>query len=362
MGSLHSFHGDGTENVVQQRCLLHDCSFPLSNQLYGKKFREWAAQHYNIIEIADLNGTKVFDNATVSNLIFFAKNDEATSETRISHINERLEFTTDFVQPLATLVQDEAKYVWNFSQQQRSTTLHSEMNVLGDYCYVSKGMVLNADETKAKGEFKKEDLISDVKDEIHSREYIEAKDIEKYHVKRTRFLEYNTPRCPEKLSRATFRELYEVDKIVMNCLGTINGTIDDKVHYLHNHSIYCAILWKDLRTIANKSISASVKRYSTLSREEMERLSEDVCLEYLLAILNSQYATTLLANLRGDDYHIYPEHVRNIPIPRATNEQQDEIRQLVKDIIKLKQDKQDTSELQAQLDDIIYNLYNPQQQ
>lgn len=332
--------------------------FPLSNQLYGKNFREWAAWHYNIFEIADLNGTKVFDNATVSNLIFFAKNNGATSETKISHINERMELTSDFVQPIASLVQDQAKYVWNFSRQQRSTDIHSEMNVLGDYCYVSKGMVLNADETKAKGEFKKEDLISDVKDEIHCREYIEAKDIEKYRVKRTRFLEYNTPRCPEKLSRATFRELYEVDKLVINRLGDIQAVLDNCVHYLLSDSTFMGILWKDLRNIDNKSISASIKRYSTLPRQEMERLSEDVRLEYLLAILNSKYATTLLANLRGGDYHIYPEHVRNIPIPRATSEQQEEISQLVKTIIGLKRNEQDPSGLQSQLDDIIFNLYN----
>ena len=53
------------------------------------------------------------------------------------------------------------------------------MNVLGDFCYISVGMVLNADEKTAKGEFVKEDLISLIKDEIHCREYIEAKDIDR---------------------------------------------------------------------------------------------------------------------------------------------------------------------------------------
>ena len=333
--------------------------FPLSNQLYGLKFRKWVTENYNVQEISDLNGTKVFDNATVSNLILFAKNDGATQETVISHINEHLEFSCDFTQPISALIQDENKYVWNFSQECRDANAHADMHVLGDFCYISVGMVINADEKTAKGEFKKEDLISDTKDDLHPREYIEAKDIEKYHVNRVRYLEYNTPRCPDKLRRPTFRELYEVDKIVMNCLGTINGTIDDDKHYLHNHSIYCAILWHDLNGVNNKSISASIKRYSKHNRHEMEQLSNSVCLEYLLAILNSHYAETLLANLRGGDYHIYPEHVRNIPIPQATREQQSQICKMVRDIIEQKQNDGNPSQLLSQLDDIIYNLYNP---
>jgi len=331
--------------------------FPLSNQLYGQKFRKWVLAHYNVQEITDLNGTKVFENATVSNLILFAKNNGKTFETVISHISEKKEITSTFIQPLSSLVQDQEKAVWNFSQQTRNTQLHSEMNVLGDFCYISVGMVLNADENKAKGEFKKDDLISEVKDNIHPREYIEAKDIEKYNIKRVRYLEYNTERCPDKLRRPTFRELYDRDKIVMNCLGSINGTLDDTVHYLHNHSIYCAILWNDLAGVNNKSIAASVKRYSSHSREDMEEMSETVCLEYLVAILNSQYAEKLLANLRGDDYHIYPEHIRNLPIPKATKEVQAKIAKLVHKMIEAKQNNANTAALEKQIDGYVYRLY-----
>ncbi|SUB97327.1 hypothetical protein [Prevotella nigrescens] len=89
----------------------------------------------------------------------------------------------------------------------------------GDFCYISVGMVVNADEKKAKGEFRKDDLISETYDEIHSRKYIEAKDIDKYRVKRVRYLEWNTERCPDKLRRPTFRELYNRPKLLINRLG-----------------------------------------------------------------------------------------------------------------------------------------------
>jgi len=331
--------------------------FPLSNLLYAQKFRKWVVEVCNVYEIADLNGTKVFDNATVSNLILFASRSGKTKDTIISHIDELKNIKPSFVQPIDKMVQDESKVVWNFSENKRKSNKHSTLNVLGDFCYISVGMVLNADEKKAKGEFTKEDLISETKDNVHPREYIEAKDIEKYNVKRVRYLEYNTKRCPDKLRRPTFRELYEKDKIVMNCLGTINCTLDNEVHYLHNHSIYCAVLWKDLHGVENKSISASVKRYSTKGRTEMETLSKTVSLEFLLAILNSRYADILLANLRGDDYHIYPEHIRNIPIPKASGEQQEVIAELVRQVIIGIQLNNDVSELKSKIDFLVYHLY-----
>ena len=94
-------------------------------------------------------------------------------------------------------------------------------------------------------------------------------------------------RCPDKLRRPTFRELYDRPKLIMNCLGTINVTIDVEEHFLHNHSIYCAILWKDLKGINNKSISSSIKKFCKHTRTEKEALSSEVDLLYLLGVLNS---------------------------------------------------------------------------
>ena len=101
-------------------------------------------------------------------------------------------------------------------------------------------------------------------------------------------------RCPDKLRRPTFRELYDRPKLIMNCLGTINVTIDVEEHFLHNHSIYCAIRWKDLKGINNKSISSSIKKFCKHTRTEKEALSSEVDLLYLLGVLNS----SMLVNCR----------------------------------------------------------------
>ena len=333
--------------------------YPLSNQTYAEKLRKMFTHDYCLYQVVDLNGTKIFDNATVSNCIPFVRKGIQIDNIAIAHINEQKQISCSFEQPLSQLRQDEKSEVWNLTQEVRNTNRHSGMSVLGDFCYISVGMVINADERTAKGEFKKEELISLTKDNIHCREYIEAKDIERYRVKRVRFLEYDTPRVPDKLRRPTFRELYDREKLVINCLGGLNAALDLNHNYLHNHSIYCAVLWKDFIGVKNKSIDGSIKKFSSRSRAEMENISKEVDLRFLLGILNSQYAKVLLDNNRGGDYHIYPEHVRNIPIPSATPAQQKPIVDLVDEILAKKQSNPvaDTSVEEKAIDNLVYDLY-----
>ncbi len=327
--------------------------FPLTNQLYGKVLRKILVEENDLFELVDLNGTKIFENATVSNCIPFIRTSKTQGKTWISNINENLEINKIFSQSHQNLVQGEKNYVWNLTQENREPQRHADMHVLGDYCYISKGMVLHSEE----GKFTKDDLISITRDSVHNKEYVEAKDIEKYKIGRTRFLEYGTARCPQKLSRPTFPELYNRQKIVMNCLGGLNSTIGTGL--AHNHSLYCAVLWNALHNVQNKSIASSIKKYSTMSRGEMENLSETVDLRFLLGIMNSKYASILLTNIRGGDYHIYPEHIRNIPIPAAPPEKQKTIIDLVDSILtaKKKDSTADTSKLEEEIDNIVYDLY-----
>ncbi|RGN41192.1 DNA modification methylase [Bacteroides caccae] len=331
--------------------------YPLTNQKYGKKLRKMIVEEYRLLEIADLNGTKIFENATVSNCIPFIQNSQPEGELRITQIFEDKTIREVLSKSPKALKLDKKNYVWNLTEEERTGNRFANMNVLGDFCYISVGMVVNANEKDAQGAFKKEDLISDTYDAIHCRKYIEAKDIDKFQVKRVRYLEWNTERCPEKLRRPTFRELYDRPKLIMNCLGTINVTIDAEEHFLHNHSIYCAILWKDLKDVSNKSISSSVKKFSKHSREAMESLSEKVDLYYLLGILNSSMADQLLTDQRGGDYHIYPEHIRNLPIPVPQREIQNAIGEIAKQILLIRETNTDYSELEEQLNNLVEALY-----
>ena len=295
--------------------------YPLNTQLYAQKSREMLLEEFSLYEVSDLKGIIVFDDAVVTSTIFFVQKIHSQQPITISKI-ENGTLKPIFQKDFKSLLQDEKSYVWNLDNTTKKTIRHEGMNVLGDFCYISVGMVLNADEKTAKGEFVKEDLISLIKDEIHCREYIEAKDIDRYQTNRIRFLEYNTERCPNKLRRPTFPELYCVPKILTNKIGTMKATLDEKSLLCDQTNRIC-ILWKDLNGVENNSIDGSVKRYSTLSRKEMEHLSNNVSLKYLLAIINARYFQYLLESIRGDgNIDINPEYIRNIPIPLVSTDAQ----------------------------------------
>ena len=288
--------------------------YPLTNQLYAQKTREMLLDEFSLYEVSDLKGTKVFDDAAVTSTIFFVKRGKEKLPISISKIEDGT-LQPVYQKERDTLLQDEKNYVWNLENTVKKANRYQGMNVLGDFCYVSVGMVLNADEKIAKGEFVKDDLISETKDDIHCKEYIEGKDLERYLIKRVRYLEYGTDRCPAKIRRQTFPELYTNRKLVVNGLGDFKVVLDRLGTFCSNHKGQLCLLWKDLHGVKNKSIDASVTKFSTLTREQMEELSKECDLCYLLTILNSRYGGVLLNDIRGGDMNIYPEHIRNIPIP-----------------------------------------------
>ena len=349
----------GTQLNCQNGITAMIVPFPLTNQLYAKVLRKILVEENELFELVDLNGTKIFENATVSNCIPFIKKSKTTGKTWISNIDEKLKIKRIFNQSHINLVQDEKTFVWNVTQEKRESNRHSDMHVLGDYCYISVGMVLNSDEKEKVEVFKKAELICDTKDTIHCRKFLEGKDCGKYVARKIHYLEYNTKRIPDKCRRPTFRELYTTPKLMFNRLGELQVFYDEKGDYTTSDAMFVCLLWKSLSNIDNKSITTSIKKFSTMPRAEMEKLSKSVDLRYLLGLMNSKYASVLLTNLRGDDYHIYPEHIRNIPIPSATSEQQKTIIELVDKILAAKKDNPDaeTTSLETKIDNLVYKLY-----
>lgn len=344
----------GMQLLHEKGCLSMIVPYPLSNQIYAKKLREMFVNEYNLLEVVDLNDVKIFE-ATVQNCIPFVSKSKPDGTVIISQIIAG-KIVHAFEQSYEKLVQNEAG-VWNLTNDVRDVNAHADMHVLGDFCYISVGMVLNADEKVAKGEFVKKDLISETYDEIHCKKYIEGKDLEKYRIKRIRYLEWGTKRCPYQLRRPTFPELYTNRKVLINALGTMKATIDEVGEYYCEQQVRMALLWEDLKDVNNKSISSSIKKFSTLPRDEMEKLSKLVSIKYLVGILNSSYASELLTNIRSGDYHIVPEYIRNIPIPIPSQSEKSEIENLVDEIIIDKKNEIDAYEKEMELDMIIKKLY-----
>jgi len=344
--------------------------YPFTNQSYAKLSREMILQGYNLLEIVDLKGTKVFEHASVTNCIPIIKKEKPQNIVAISYIDDEKNISVSFEKEIKELVIDEKTGVWNLEKESKDAKRHNNFCILGDFCFVSQGLIPNSDEIRAKGEFKKDDLISETYDEIHCKKYIEAKDYSRYSINRVRFIEYGTKRSPAKWHRLRFIEWYEISKIFVNRLGKLNATLDINNKFMHNDSIIGLALWKDLKGVENKSISGSIKKYSHHTREEMEKLSEKVNLYYLLAILNSKYATHLLSIQRVGDYHIYPEHIRNLPIPIAPPTEMQALSDYAKQELALHQKLKEARTpqdkaiienairaLDNQIDEIVYKIY-----
>ena len=333
--------------------------YPVTNQTYAKKLREFVLNDNDLIEITDLLGNKIFEEATVTNCILFIKNGISKNNVvRVSKLYDNSITLIDRIQK-SDLVRDTKTFIWDLSNKKSITLKDKNFVDLGDYVFISVGMVLNADELKAKGLFKKEELLSEVETKIHCRKYTEAKFIEKFFIKKHIFLEWWTKRVPDLIRRPTFPELYERPKIMVSKIGKIKATIDYSNIYC-DQTIRVLVLWADLKGIKNKSIDNSVKRYQTNSRKVLEDISSKVSLEYLLAILNSKLANYLLDQIRGKgNIDINPEYLKNISIPEIPFSDQQPFITLVDQILSAKKTnpKADTSALEKQIDEMVYKLY-----
>ena len=236
---------------------------------------------------------------------------------------------------------------------------------VGDICYLSYGLRPNSDERYWKGEFTAKDIISERKDEIYCRHYAEGKDLENYLIRRIRFLEWGTARVPRKLVRPTFPELYDRPKIMRGCL---TGGIFDNSGLICNHSIVVFVRFTDLRGVNNKSINSSIKKFNHLPRAQLEEMSENFNLKYILAILNSSLATSYLNNIRRHrlENYFYPDDLRKLPICEISLKEQEPFINLV-DKISSTSSERDYSKnavkqvkvqkYKRQINGLVYKLY-----
>jgi hypothetical protein len=119
-----------------------------------------------------------------------------------------------------------------------------------------------------------------------------------------------------------------------------------------------------IRQTANKIIAAfDTDKWYCLKSGLIVQLpkSSDVQYYYLLALFNSTLFNFLYHDLVNEDNRIFPEvkpiQLLKLPIYKATEEEQDKISFLVNQIIELKQKGEDTTSLESEIDQLVYQLY-----
>jgi len=291
----------------------------ITTSKYAFRLHEFILKKFNLISIDYFDDFEVFKGVGVVPVITIIQNKswnlKVTKTTRLKA------FQNKTVNDLSFNNLEEIKPIEIFKRQYDKIKLNVDCETLNNICYISKGMVINADEILSKGLFAKDDIISFEETKIHTKPFVEGKDLKDYRIERIKYLEWNTDRVPAKLSRKTFPELYTNEKLLR---GRVTGAVFDNTGIVCNDGVIVFKRFCDLHGVNQLSITSSITKNNSISRNELENISEEFDLKYILAILNSTYAYWYLNNFRRAKVVncFYPDDFRKLPIPKIGYEQQ----------------------------------------
>lgn len=338
------------------------------NAPYASKARKWYAKHAIIDRIDFYSDIKIFD-AAVHNISYLMRRG-----TSVDHIPLRRRHLQSFgtVTEIDSGTQREMGDMLFRNESASATNVPAMQSIDGfvslcDICYSQVGMVCNAHEVKASESFRLGDLTSEYRDKVHSRMFVEGKDLARWFRHTVRWLEWGTRRAPSQFRRPTFPELYDrPEKVLARGLATTPEASYDNEQLLFNHSVIGFIRWCDIRGVSNRSIAkraryrAAIRSEIHLDRAKGEAVSTEFNLKYLLGIMNSSRSIDYLNRRRRSNINIYPDDWLTLPIPRCSSEKQSHIAALVDQILIAKSlnPLADVSEHERNIDALVDELYS----
>ncbi len=290
-------------------------SYIVSNSYNTSKFadksKRFILENYHLKQIDFFKDIKVFKGVGIENVILAVRKTEEKEKTR------RILHTNSFENAEELEPPSDVNKIFRISPEIDFGKAFEDAELLGNICFISYGLRPNSDERYWKGEFKKDDLISDVPTKINKKLYVEAKYIGRYKTNKIKYLEWDTERSPKKLARPTFPELYTPPKIIRG--ATVDGTYDES-GLVCNHSINVMVRYDSLKSVSNRSVENSIKKWTDKTREELEGISRNFDFKYILTILNSKFAKFYLNTIRRHriEYYFYPDDFKRLPIKKMS--------------------------------------------
>lgn len=289
---------------------------------YCEGLRELLVNEATVNEVHFFPGIKLFADAMVQNTILVA----SRRPCRQSHTERFWHDSTPrrgAIGQAKTQGLRQSKYRASIFRQELPTIklLTGVPSVkLADVFYLSKGMVLHANEKTHKGAFTIDDLIVDRHDTVQRAPFAGSKDISHFGINNVRYLEYGvSTRVPVQVSRPTFPELYDRPKLMVAEFGGFaydDGQWDVDGYLKCNHSVFLMVRWCDLAGIDNKSIRSDLDKRLPI-RAQLELESAKIDPWYVLAFLNSQQMRALLDGVARSAIagRLQPDDLRQITIP-----------------------------------------------
>ncbi len=328
---------------------------------YAQKSQNWFLQNSRILRLDFFGKIKIFD-AGVHNMTYFLQRADGkrNKPERRVHAPEFGEIKT-----LATEEQEQLTYRLFFPEE----SVRALPGIpISDIFYVTYGLRPSSDENEAKGEFKTADLVSETRDKVHSKPYVEGKHLSPWYRTTFLWLEWGTERAPKRFCRPTFPELYTVSE---KLLAQRSPGPDPLVCYDDEKLVFSPasvgfVPWYLLKNVRNRSIKKSARyqgekppRPDLPKRELLEETSRRFSTKYVLAVMNSTVARHFLRANRRSNIHLYPDDWKKLPIPDVPKEMENPIVAFVDQILDLKKKdpSADVSALEQKVNAMVAKLY-----
>ncbi len=309
------------------------------SQPYGEKIRDFILDNCSILSFINLTNLKVFESATVDNFIFiFNKNQNFNNIIKLVTVKEELNFYNAIPN---NLIQSKLKKkepflleISNFDNE-ILTKIDKKSNKLCDFCYVNWGCRPTP----------QEEFVSDTKIDNRYKPLIVGSNISRFYIsKNKRWVKY-----VKEMYNPLFKELFENKTILFKDIigkGNITSTLNNE-NYYSDFTVINAILWVDL--LKSKpdriKIPPNVKEFSNIK------------IEYILALSNSKVISFYFNKKMRNGLHTLPNGVKNLPIPKISEKQQAPFIKIVDEIITKKKTGENTADLERQIDEMVYELY-----
>jgi methylase of polypeptide subunit release factors len=345
---VEQFHRLLSDEREARCCLVTIAS--IANAPYASLLRELLSRQATLHDVLFAKDLKLFaDAAWQDNVIFCFSRGESEEAHRVRRWNAaRRDDGVLALQALDEPVQRALSPDEVFNVRPRAELDLADVVPLEEICYITKGMVLHSSERLKDGDivlvppsynparfgedlvedlgvqgkrirhksFKREDLITNARDDLHRRAHLGPRELLRGGIGRIEWIEYGeNARCPSRVDRPTFPELYDRSKIIF---GTFSGiAVDDGSvfdYQIVSHSLTIAILWHRLEDVENRSLAGARQELEDRGKPNSDR-SHSFSEWYLCALaLSEPIQEWLRSNRRSMKEHVYPNDVKAIPV------------------------------------------------
>ncbi len=328
--------------------------FAYTNQKYGEKSRKLLVEKYQIKEIVDFSNYYVFESAAVKNIILRVVKDKNINNKSVIKI---IKSNDDFInkehnesevsQEVFSRLKDtrlETKDI--YSLLYLKDKLNEESLKFEDICYVAYGARLNHKNNGNGKSF----YITETKKSDSQKPFFEGKNISRYGVEQSGWLYYS----PQEHYNPMFTDMFEKEKIVFINVVSEQLRFALDVNGLYNsHTVVNCIKWNLLLDCSFVSVKRSIT-------ENKIQNSLNYDYKYLIGVLNSNLMCWYFKNFLSEKLHFYPADAKQLPIKIINIELQKQMINIVDQILILKKQNKDadTKNLESQIDQLVYKLYD----